>query len=70
MIITSYIHPPIPVRHFDWVAYIDGLEENTKLYGHGASEQAARDDLRAQLDLYDREDLIRENFPLELDFPA
>jgi hypothetical protein len=47
-IITFYIHPPIPIRHFDWVAWIDGEEESMR-YGHGRSETEAKDELRKVL---------------------
>lgn len=61
-IVTSHIHPPIPLRQFDWVAYLDGREEQTQFYGHGATEERAREDLRMNLEAWDREDLLREAF--------
>jgi hypothetical protein len=48
-IITSHDYPPIPVRHLDWSAYLDGQEE-TGPYGHGATEQEAIDNLKEQLE--------------------
>ena len=23
-----FVHPPIPIRHFDWIAYVEGQEES------------------------------------------
>ena len=46
---TSPQYPPIPVRDFDWQAYEPGYEPGDAL-GHGATEQAAIDDLLDQLD--------------------
>ena len=43
-IITSYDHPPIPMRQFDWSAHYEGHEESGP-YGHGHTEQAAISDL-------------------------
>ena len=48
-IITSHDRPPIPVRHLDWSACLDGQEE-TGPYGHGATEQEAIDDLKEILE--------------------
>lgn len=42
---TSHVHPPIPVRHFDWLAFIDGQEEEGP-YGWGATESEAIADLQ------------------------
>jgi len=39
-IITDYVNPPIPIRHFDWAAWIDGQEEHGP-YGHGRTEAEA-----------------------------
>lgn len=33
-VITKCEPPPIPVRRFDWHAYIDGQEEGPTGYGH------------------------------------
>ena len=43
-IITTYVHPPIPMRHFDWCAYRDGCEETAPV-GWGMEEIMAIDDL-------------------------
>ena len=43
-IITTYIHPPIPIRQFDWCAYRDGEEERGG-YGWGPTELEALVDL-------------------------
>jgi hypothetical protein len=41
LIKTSYVHPPIPIRDFDWCAYIDGYEENTDYHAYGKTEKEA-----------------------------
>ena len=41
-IVTNYIYPPIPQRHFDWLAHYDDPEGPT---GYGPTEQDAIDDL-------------------------
>lgn len=43
-IVTSYIHPPIPNRNFDWCAYRKGDEESGR-YGWGATAQEAINNL-------------------------
>jgi hypothetical protein len=47
-IITDNVYPPIPIRCFDWCAYLDGQEEG--LVGCGETEQAAIDDLKQQIE--------------------
>ena len=44
-IITDYIHPPIPIRDHDWVAYYDG-EEESLIYGYGRTKDEAIKDLK------------------------
>jgi len=39
-IVTDYWPKPIPIRHFDWTAYIDGMEE-TGPYGNGETRDIA-----------------------------
>jgi hypothetical protein len=46
---TEYICPPIPIRNFDYTAWIDGEEEDGK-HGYGATKQEAIDDLLTQLE--------------------
>lgn len=49
---TSFEYPPIPVREFDWSAVTDdydGAPDANCPVGHGATEQAALDDLLEQL---------------------
>jgi len=43
-IVTVYDCPPLPYRSMDWVAYEDGKEEDG-VYGYGATEQEAIDEL-------------------------
>ena len=50
---TSFINPPIPIRGFDWVAWIDGEEEGHR--GHGCTEQEAKDELGNLLAQFDAE---------------
>jgi hypothetical protein len=51
---TSFVNPPIPIRVFDWVAWIDGEEENGH-YGYGRTEQEAKDELTALQMQFDEE---------------
>jgi hypothetical protein len=44
---TSFVHPPIPDRSNDWMAWCDGLEEWK--VGRGPTELDAIVDLRDQL---------------------
>jgi cytochrome c peroxidase len=46
---TAYDLKPIPDRRFDWQAWVDGEEEMAT--GHGATEQAAKDDLKEWLEM-------------------
>ena len=43
-IVTDYVSPPIPSRNFDWVAYLDGREEEG-VYGYGQTEREAVNEL-------------------------
>lgn len=43
-IITTFVHPPIPIRTMDWQAHFDGDEE-TGPFGEGATEYEAVKDL-------------------------
>lgn len=47
-IVTEHIHPPIPDRSNDWLAYFDGQEEG--LRGFGPTEEAAIADLKQQVE--------------------
>lgn len=47
MIVTEYIHPPIPLRQYDWAAYEDGPECHQTV-GYGETELDAIIDLLAQ----------------------
>ena len=51
MIVTSYIHPPIPLRQYDWAAYEDDTyccPECHQTVGYGETELDAIIDLLAQ----------------------
>jgi hypothetical protein len=45
---TENIHPPIPLRNFDWQAWYEGQEEGPS--GYGATEPEAIEDLREQIE--------------------
>lgn len=45
-VVTTHIHPPIPDRRFDWVAYRKGCEEGKR--GYGAAEAEAIADLATE----------------------
>ncbi len=46
---TSPIFPPIPIRGLDWCAHYDNYEPGQPI-GHGATEQEAIEDLKAQVE--------------------
>jgi hypothetical protein len=46
---TSFVNPPIPVRHFDWQAVTDDYEPGAPM-GTGATEEEAIADLKFQLE--------------------
>ncbi len=47
-IVTTYIHPPIPIRIYDWQATMADYEPGYAI-GHGETEQEAIADLLDQL---------------------
>ena len=47
-IVTSYDHPPIPIRKWDWSAVTEYYEPNDPI-GRGETEQEAIDDLLSKL---------------------
>lgn len=50
-IVTTHEYPPIPLRGFDWCAYLDGDEELQR-YGYGPSEDDAITDLLDLLETF------------------
>ena len=52
-IITRNDRPPIPTTAFDWSAVLDSYDGPGSPHGHGATEQAAIDDLKDQIDWYE-----------------
>ena len=46
-IITSFVHPPIPIRDHDWCAYRENDVEDASRYGWGYTEDGAIRDLMA-----------------------
>lgn len=49
---TTYIHPPIPSRSYDYCAYFDGEEEGG-VVGWGRTMTEAVEDLQMIVDLWD-----------------
>lgn len=47
-IVTSHVLPAIPIRNHDWMAYVDGMEEDGP-YGWGETEEQAVADLNQML---------------------
>ena len=47
-IVTEHAYPPIPIRQFDWRAWIDGMED-TGPTGWASTEIGAIEDLKEQL---------------------
>jgi len=47
-LVVICIAPPIPIRDYDWSAYVDGHEEGP--IGFGPTREAAVDDLYKQLE--------------------
>ncbi len=43
-IVTYHLNPPIPIRKYDWEAYLDGHEESPYT-GWGRTEEDAKKDL-------------------------
>jgi len=49
-IVTEHMYPPIPMRNFDWCAYIEDSDEETRICGWGETEEAAIKDLQLLLE--------------------
>lgn len=45
-ICTKHVYPPIPIRRFDWCAWFDHMDEETRGNGWGATEEAAIAELK------------------------
>jgi hypothetical protein len=43
---TEHVYPPIPVRSFDWCAWYDDMDEETRGNGWGKTEAEAIADLK------------------------
>lgn len=54
-VVTQFVYPPIPDRSHDWLAYLDGREEDTRFYGFGATESEARRELAAAIGAWEEE---------------
>jgi hypothetical protein len=46
---TTFVNPPIPLRHFDWQATLDGYEGGDPI-GHSATETDAIADLQTEME--------------------
>jgi hypothetical protein len=46
-LVTSHIHPPIPLRDYDWCAFRQGYEPGD-LIGYGETEEEAINDFYEQ----------------------
>lgn len=46
---TSFIQPPIPMRAFDWVAWLEDKEESGP-YGYGRTEHEAKNALAMEIE--------------------
>ena len=62
-IITDFIHPPIPVRYFDYRAYYADEGEEAGRYGFGATEEAAIKELKQKFDWSESCALCDASFP-------
>jgi len=49
-IVTTYDPPPIPIRDFDWSAYVEGEYDIGQPIGHGKTEADAIADLITQIE--------------------
>lgn len=48
-VVLSFEYPPVPVRGWDWMAYVEGREECGP-QGWGATRQQAVDDLLERIE--------------------
>ena len=48
-IIVERVNPPIPIRSFDWVAYLDGYEPGSP-QGYGSTAEEAVSDLSERME--------------------
>lgn len=51
---TEHVYPPIPIRSFDWCAWVDGEDEETRIQGWGSTESEAIADLEEQIEERDQ----------------
>lgn len=53
LIVTEYVAPPIPLRDWDWLAYVEGADDegDLGLTGYGPTSDAAYRDLAEKLAL-------------------
>ena len=47
---TAHIYPAIPIRSYDWMAWVDGREEDTWLQGYGRTEVEAIAELQERIE--------------------
>jgi hypothetical protein len=51
---THFVYPPIPLRCYDWCAYVEGYEPGNTI-GYGRTEAEAIEDLKNQLNFDSQE---------------
>jgi hypothetical protein len=49
MIVTEWVDPPIPTTMYDWMAYVEGEQDDNSPTGRGPTETEALRDLCEQL---------------------
>ena len=52
---NEFVYPPIPDRSHDWLAFLEGREEDTRFYGWGRTGEAARGELAAAMEAWGEE---------------
>ena len=65
MIITHHVYPPIPDRSHDWLAFLNGREEETRFYGWGTTEDQARQECEAAVKEWEAEQVERSLVQIE-----
>lgn len=54
-VVVRHVYPPIPDRSHDWLAFLEGREEDTRFYGWGRTGEAARGELAAAMEAWGEE---------------
>jgi hypothetical protein len=61
LITTRFVHPPIPDRSHDWLAFLADREEETRFYGYGRTEEEARQECVAAIEEWEAEQAESKN---------